>query len=43
MEEQALRNLRFTISYDGTAYSGFQIQPKVRHDSVSVRTSCFYV
>ncbi len=27
MEEQALRNLRFTISYDGTAYSGFQIQP----------------
>src|SRR6478672_7241994 len=28
MEEQALRNLRFTISYDGTAYSGFQIQPK---------------
>jgi tRNA pseudouridine38-40 synthase len=28
MEDQALRNLRFTISYDGTAYSGFQIQPK---------------
>ncbi|WNR44252.1 tRNA pseudouridine(38-40) synthase TruA [Paenibacillus roseipurpureus] len=23
-----MRNLRFTISYDGTAYSGFQIQPK---------------
>ncbi|MBD0384591.1 tRNA pseudouridine(38-40) synthase TruA [Paenibacillus sedimenti] len=22
-----MRNLRFTISYDGTAYSGFQIQP----------------
>jgi tRNA pseudouridine38-40 synthase len=27
MEKQALRNLRFTISYDGSAYSGFQIQP----------------
>ncbi|MGG1555948.1 tRNA pseudouridine(38-40) synthase TruA [Paenibacillus ferrarius] len=23
-----MRNLRFTISYDGTAYSGFQIQPQ---------------
>ncbi|MDD9272085.1 tRNA pseudouridine(38-40) synthase TruA [Paenibacillus sp. GCM10023248] len=26
-EDQPWRNLRFTISYDGTAYSGFQIQP----------------
>lgn len=35
MEEQALRNLRFTISYDGTSYSGFQIQP--RSDTVQYR------
>lgn len=35
MEEQALRNLRFTISYDGTAYSGFQIQPKA--DTIQYR------
>jgi tRNA pseudouridine38-40 synthase len=35
MEEQALRNLRFTISYDGTAYSGFQIQPKA--DTIQFR------
>jgi len=35
MEEQALRNLRFTISYDGSAYSGFQIQP--RSDTVQYR------
>lgn len=35
MEEQALRNLRFTVSYDGTSYSGFQIQP--RSDTVQYR------
>ncbi len=35
MEEQALRNLRFTISYDGSSYSGFQIQP--RSDTVQYR------
>lgn len=35
MEEQALRNLRFTISYDGSSYSGFQIQPK--SDTVQYR------
>lgn len=35
MEEQALRNLRFTISYDGTVYSGYQIQPKA--DTVQYR------
>lgn len=35
MEEQALRNLRFTISYDGTAYSGFQIQPNA--DTIQYR------
>jgi tRNA pseudouridine38-40 synthase len=28
MEEQDVRNLRFTISYDGTRYSGFQTQPR---------------
>ncbi|OPH50126.1 tRNA pseudouridine(38,39,40) synthase TruA [Paenibacillus ferrarius] len=30
-----MRNLRFTISYDGTAYSGYQIQPKA--DTVQYR------
>ncbi|MGO4499963.1 tRNA pseudouridine(38-40) synthase TruA [Paenibacillus sp. 2RAB27] len=30
-----MRNLRFTISYDGTSYSGFQIQP--RSDTVQYR------
>lgn len=30
-----MRNLRFTISYDGTAYSGFQIQP--RSDTIQER------
>ena len=24
-----MRNIRLTISYDGTAYSGYQIQPGV--------------
>jgi tRNA pseudouridine38-40 synthase len=28
MEEREVRNLRLTISYDGTAYSGFQTQPR---------------
>ncbi|MEC0229824.1 tRNA pseudouridine(38-40) synthase TruA [Paenibacillus alba] len=30
-----MRNLRFTISYDGTVYSGYQIQPKA--DTVQYR------
>ncbi|MFD0694262.1 tRNA pseudouridine(38-40) synthase TruA [Paenibacillus sp. GCM10027628] len=30
-----MRNLRFTISYDGTAYSGFQIQPNA--DTIQYR------
>ncbi|WP_189018561.1 tRNA pseudouridine(38-40) synthase TruA [Paenibacillus marchantiophytorum] len=30
-----MRNLRFTISYDGTAYSGYQIQP--RADTIQYR------
>jgi len=30
-----VRNLRFTISYDGTAYSGFQIQPNA--DTIQYR------
>ncbi|KRE93875.1 tRNA pseudouridine synthase A [Paenibacillus sp. Soil766] len=30
-----MRNLRFTISYDGSSYSGFQIQPK--SDTVQYR------
>ncbi|NEW09633.1 tRNA pseudouridine(38-40) synthase TruA [Paenibacillus sp. SYP-B3998] len=30
-----MRNLRFTISYDGTAYSGYQIQPKA--DTIQYR------
>ncbi|OAS23267.1 tRNA pseudouridine(38-40) synthase TruA [Paenibacillus oryzisoli] len=30
-----MRNLRFTISYDGSSYSGFQIQP--RSDTVQYR------
>jgi tRNA pseudouridine38-40 synthase len=35
MEEDALRNLRITISYDGSSYSGFQIQPN--SDTVQYR------